>query len=175
MRGDWQAKLLLLSQIAIGFVAFLGVTSMASRRPILMLFFAGAQGLIVLGVVLFAIVAVTTQRAVVSERYRAGEVILRVGDLSRYVYVIRSGTVDVATPRGDGTEDVRQRGPGDHFGEMTLVGRTPQHATVTAVTGVDVLKLTPNNFVALYTSLPAFKEQFRDVLGVRAQEITPRT
>ncbi len=170
-RGHWQSKLLVASQITVGVAAFLGVVSMATRRPILMLAFAAAQGLILVGVALFVVVAATAQRGTVREQYAAGDDIVRVGDRARYVYVIASGTVEIVTPREGGGEDVERLGPGDHFGEIALVGQAPHHATARAVTAAAVLRLAPSVFVALYTSLPAFREQFRDVLESRAREL----
>jgi hypothetical protein len=172
--GNWQPKLLAASQITVGFAAFLGVVSMATRRPILMLFFAAAQGLILVGVALFVVVAATAQRGTVREQYAAGDVIVRVGDRARYVYVIVSGSVEVVAPREGGGEDVKRLEPGDHFGEIALVGRAPHHASARAVTAAGVLKLAPSTFVALYTSLPAFREQFRDVLESRVRELERR-
>ena len=63
LRGDWPAKLLIVSQICVGFVALLGVWSMITRRPILMLGFAFAQGILLVGIVLFVVAAATAQRA----------------------------------------------------------------------------------------------------------------
>ncbi len=159
-RGDWQSKLLTVSQVAVGVAALLGVASMATRNPLLLLTFLTAQGLIVIGVVLFAIVAVTAQRTMVLERYGAGETIVLAGDSCRHIYVIKSGTVEVTSPpTPDGQQAVKRLGAGDHFGELALVGQTTHAVTVRAVTAAEVLKLTPGRFVALYTTLPGFREQ----------------
>jgi CRP-like cAMP-binding protein len=173
--GYWQAKLLALSQICVGLVALLGVLSMATRRPILMLAFAATQGLLVLGIVLFAVVAATAQRAMIRERYAAGDVIIREGDPRRDVYVISSGRVEIVTRRPDGGEDVEARlGVGEHFGEAALLGRGAYPRTIRAVTPVVVMRMTPDAFLSLCASLPGFKEQFKDVMEAHLRELDAR-
>jgi len=174
-RGYWQAKLLALSQICVGIAALLGVAGMATRRPILMLAFMAAQGLLVLGVVLFAVVAATAQRAMIRERYAAGDVIVREGDARGDVYVISSGTVEQVVPGADGRETVDKRlSIGEHFGETALLGPGVFHHTFRAATPVVVMRMTPDAFVTLCASLPGFKEQFKDVLAQRLQQADRR-
>ncbi len=162
--GNWQSRLLTLAQIVLGVVAALGVVGVAMRSPLVLLAFLSAQGLVVVGVVLFVIVAVTAQRGMVVERYGAGEIIVRAGDATRDVYVVKSGTAEAAT------DPVTRLGPGDHFADTALLGTTSQPVTVRAVTAVEVLKLTPSRFVALYTSLPELRASFKDAMAARMAE-----
>lgn len=173
--GDWRSKLLAISQIAIALVALLGIVSMLTRQPIFLLGFATAQGLILVGVVLFVVVAVFAQRTLVEEEFDPGEVIFRQGDLGRDVYVIRSGTVEVLVKGPDGSEGVLRRlGPGECFGEMALLGKAPRSATIRTVTPVQVFKMSPSNFAALYTNLPGLKEHFDTVMKSRLGELESR-
>jgi CRP-like cAMP-binding protein len=174
-RGYWQAKLLALSQICVGIAALLGVVGMATRRPILMLAFMGAQVLLVVGIALFAVVAATAQRAMIRERYAAGDVIVREGDAADDVYVISAGTVEQLGRDADGREMVdKQLSVGEHFGETALLGRSIFHRTFRAVTPVVVMRMTPNAFLTLCACLPGFKEQFKDVLAQRLQQAERR-
>jgi len=175
LRGDWSAKLLTVSQICVGFVALLGVWSMITRRPILMLAFAFAQAILLLGIVLFGVVAATAQRAMSREHYRPGDLIIRQGDPRRDIYVISAGTVEVLARQPDGSEVVRSRlGPGDHFGETALLGRGTYYGTARAVTPVEVLRMGPESFLTLCSSLPGFKEQFKDVMQAHLRELEAR-
>jgi hypothetical protein len=173
--GDWPSKLLAIAQIAIGFVAALGLLSMLTRHPLLLLTFATVQGLILLGIVLFVIVAVSAQRAMVLEAYEPGEVIFNEGEEGRYVYVIKSGAVEVLRKRPDGSQEVINRlRPGDHFGEMALLRNAPRNATIRTLTAVQVFKMSPSNFAALYTNLPGLREHFNKVMDARLRELDVR-
>ncbi len=173
--GDWRSKLIAISQIAIGLVALLGIVCMLTRQPLFLLGFAAAQGLILVGVVLFVIVALFAQRTLVEEEFDPGEVIFRQGDRGREVYAIRSGTVEVLLSRPDGSQEVIKRlGPGECFGEMALLGKAPRSATIRTVTGVQVFKMSPSNFAALYTNLPGLKENFDSVMESRLRELKAR-
>lgn len=54
--------------------------------------------------------------------------------------------------------------PGDHFGEIALIQHAPRTATIRTATTVDVYKISPNSFVALYTYLPGFRDHFKEVM-----------
>ena len=169
--GDWRSKLIALSQIAIGCVALLTLLAMLTRDPLLLLGFTAAQALMLLGVVLFIVVAIVTQRTLVLEEFGPDEVIFSEGDQGRHVYVIKSGAVEVLVKRPDGSQEViRRLDSGDHFGEMALLRKAPRSATVRAVTPVQVFKMSPSNFMALYTSLPGLRDHFQKVMQSRLRE-----
>jgi len=174
-RGDWRSKLIAIAQVVVGVVALLGLLGMLTRSPLLLLGFTAAQGLIVVGVVLFVIVALFAQRTMVLEKFGSGEVIFSEGDTgekARHVYVIRSGTVEVLVRRPGGPPEVIKRlGPGDHFGEMALLRKVPRNATIRTATAVEVFKMSPGNFAALYTNLAGFREHFGRVMETRLQEL----
>ena len=173
--GDWRSKLIAFSQIAIGCVALLSLLGMLTRAPLLLLGFTAAQGLILLGVVLFVVVAIFAQRTMVLEEFDPGEVIFQEGDPGRHVYVIKSGTVEVLIKRPDGSQEVIRRvGPGEPFGEMALLRNAPRSATIRAVTQVQVFKMSPSNFVALYTNLPGLRESFNQIMESRLKEVELR-
>src|SRR5688572_9027620 len=123
LKGSWPSRLLAVSQVCVGIAALLGVVGMATRRPILMLAFTAATGLIVLGVVLFAVVALTAQRGMIREDYGAGDVIVSAGEGRPDVYVISSGTVEIVSTRPDGGEEGKERlSAGAHFHGTALPG-----------------------------------------------------
>ena len=95
VRGDWPARLLWAAQVCIGVVALFGLAAVITLNPFLLLGYAAVQGLIIFGIILFIIVAVLSQRAMVLEEFGPGEVIFHEGDPGRHVYVIKSGTVEV--------------------------------------------------------------------------------
>jgi CRP-like cAMP-binding protein len=173
--GDWRGKLLAIAQVIIGAIALLGIIGMVTQQPLLLLGFASAQGLIIIGIVLFAIVAISSQRSLIEERFRPGDVIFREGDPGRDVYVLKSGNVEVLMRRPDATQEViKTLGPGDHFGEMALLGDAPRNATIRAVNAVRVYRMGRNSFAALYTNLPGMKEHFNKAVETRLRELETR-
>ncbi len=91
---------------------------------------------------------------VVPMRFNSGEAIVREGDLGGRFYVITAGEVEV-TQRVDGVEQsIRRLGPGEHFGELALLGDRKRTATVTASTNTSLLSLDRRDFAALVEHLP---------------------
>jgi hypothetical protein len=170
--GDWRTKVLYLAQLCVGAVALLGYLAFAFKAPLMILAFASTMGLLIVGVVLFAVVALFSQRALVEEKYGPGETIFEQGEQGRHIYVIKSGNVEVVHHRPGGAAEVlKVLGPGDHFGEMALLGRAPRNATVRTVTPVEVFKMSGGNFAALYTTLPGVRQQFTKVMESRLEEL----
>lgn len=173
--GDWRSKLVAVAQIAVGIAAALALLGMLTREPLLLLGFTAAQWLLVAGVALLAIVALFAQRTLILEEYGAGQVIFREGDEGRDVYVIRSGQVDVIVRSpGGGEEALKRLGPGDPFGEMALLRKAPRNATIRTVTAVEVFRMSPNNFAALYTNLPGLRDHFNALMEARLRELETR-
>lgn len=171
-RGDWRTKVLYAAQLCVGIVALLGLLAFALKWPLLILAFASTMGLMLVGVVLFAIVALFSQRTLIEEEYGAGATIFTQGDVGRHVYVIKSGNVEVVRTKPGGIAEVMNvLGPGDHFGEMALLGRAPRNATIRTTGPVRVYKMSGGNFAALYTTLPGVRDQFTKVMESRLEEI----
>jgi len=83
--------------------------------------------------------------------YGAGDHIFREGDQAREMFVVLGGEVEVYKKTKRGAEArVAILGPGDWFGEMSILDCTPRSATVTAVAPARVLKLTSEVLDALY-------------------------
>jgi NADH dehydrogenase len=95
---------------------------------------------------------------VIPMRFGAGEEIVREGDVSGRFYIITSGEVEVVH-RLDGSEQhLRRLGPGDHFGEIALLGNRRRTATVRTLTATNVLSLARQDFAALVEHLPALQD-----------------
>ena len=78
-------------------------------------------------------------------------------------FVIESGeaTVDV------GGNEVRKLGPGDHFGEIALIGKAPRSATITANTDLACWGLTAWEFKPLVEANPAIAWYLLETLAER--------
>jgi len=89
-------------------------------------------------------------RAIMDERkFKAGKVIIREGDVGDLFYVITEGHAEVTIHDADGTEVVLQEvGPGDFFGELSMLTNEPRTARVRAVENLTTLVLERDEFFA---------------------------
>ena len=79
---------------------------------------------------------------------------------------------EVLIKRPDGSQEVNRRlGPGEPFGEMALLRNAPRSATVRAVTEVQVFKMSPSNFAALYANRPGLRDSFNTIMESRLREL----
>jgi hypothetical protein len=79
----------------------------------------------------------------------AGEAIVEQGDPATHFYVVKSGEVEVSQELPDGSvRPIRRHGPGDTFGEVGILRRTPRTATIRAVSDTVVMQLPAEEFVA---------------------------
>jgi len=174
--GDWRSRLVGLALLCVGFVTLLSLLAMTTKGPLLLVGFTLLQGLLLVGIILFAIVAIFSQRTMVLEQYGPGEVIFREGDEGRYVYVIKSGTVEVLQKGSDQTDQViARRQSGDHFGEIALIQEAPRTATIRTASAVQGYRMNPSSFVALYTHLPGFRGHFQQVMKSRLKDLELRS
>jgi UDP-2,3-diacylglucosamine pyrophosphatase LpxH len=70
-----------------------------------------------------------------------GDMIVRAGDHGAEMYVIKSGHVRISRPMGGRTVVLSELGPGDFFGEMSLLESLPRDADATAVGETHLLVL----------------------------------
>jgi hypothetical protein len=88
--------------------------------------------------------------------YGAGSEICRQGQLGLTAYIVESGELRVLYVDPQGVqEEVARLGPGDHFGETSLLLGEPRDATVEAVQDVTLLYLNKYEFDQLLDQRPA--------------------
>lgn len=80
---------------------------------------------------------------------RAGETIIRQGEVGDSFYIIRSGKFRVIGYRSveDDTVEIASLGPGDSFGEEALICNAPRNATVEALSDGSLARLDKDGFV----------------------------
>jgi NADH:ubiquinone reductase (H+-translocating) len=93
------------------------------------------------------------------EHFEAGQVIFEEGDVGDRLYIVRSGAVEVLR---NGAR-VASLGPGDYFGEMALLSKTPRTATVRAVEPTNVLAIAKADFNKILTNFPDVARQLTDL------------
>lgn len=87
----------------------------------------------------------------VEKNCATGEDICREGEMGRAMYVVAEGEVVVSRAGAGGTRIRMVRlGPGEFFGEMTLIDPQPRSATVTVEQSARLYSLTCRDLYALY-------------------------
>ena len=83
--------------------------------------------------------------------YSAGDVVIQQGDQGDFFYVITSGECSVTreTPLNPDGIKLAELGPGDTFGEESLISDALRNATVTMVTEGSVMRLGKEDFQTL--------------------------
>ena len=80
-------------------------------------------------------------------RYAAGQTIFNQGDPGNALYIVEAGRVRIYLPTEEGQEvSVVLYGPGDMFGEMSLVDRRPRSAAAVAMEDVVLLAMSSAHF-----------------------------
>jgi CRP/FNR family cyclic AMP-dependent transcriptional regulator len=97
---------------------------------------------------------------------RKGQVLLREGDTGREMFLVRSGAVIVSKAVTGRIEQVLARmGPGDFFGEMSLLDHAPRSATIQADADTVLLVLDPENLTNLVEVNPRAAVAFFQALA----------
>jgi NADH dehydrogenase len=109
------------------------------------------------------------------DHYEPGDLIIRMGEIGRELYIIRSGEVEVVRPAGDaGNESiVATLGRGEVFGEKALLDDAPRNASVRARTPVDVLVISREDFMAMVCQFPVLDDYFDRLMRERYPERLP--
>jgi CRP-like cAMP-binding protein len=87
------------------------------------------------------------------EEFRAGDVVIREGDVGDKFYIVESGELAVTHTRDGVTMELSRRKAGDYFGEIALLEKRPRTATVTAMTDAVLLSLEAQDF---HDTIPNF-------------------
>lgn len=106
------------------------------------------------------------------EQYPAGGVIVREGERGDRVYFVGTGRVRVVKePAGGAVVQLAEFGPGDFFGEMSLVESVVRSASVIATEPTRVFTLKSLDFYKLYRQRP---EQYGIVMLNIARDLARR-
>ena len=104
---------------------------------------------------------ITRSQQTTRSHYEPGQIVFNQGDLARGFFIILDGQVEVVRRRGEIEEQVATMGPGEYFGEISLLFGVRHTATIRALTPVDLLIMNGNDFTALANA----SADFRDLLG----------
>lgn len=88
--------------------------------------------------------------------FQAGETIVKMGDEGDELFLVVTGKVRVWTGDGPGNNErtLSVMGPGEHFGEASMISGKPRSATVTALTYLETLVLQREGYQRLLPKHP---------------------
>ena len=89
----------------------------------------------------------------VERRFQSGATVVTEGEPGRSMYIVHTGEL-LVSKSGDSGRPVRMAvlGPGDFFGEMTLIEIQNRSATIVAQSPAALYELTARNLYTLYKS-----------------------
>src|SRR3569623_3067834 len=109
-----------------------------------------------------------------SVSFKAGDTIIAEGDDGDTAFLIVAGAVDVSVGIGADSKSVGILGPGDVFGEMSLIDPTPRSATVKALADTECLVTDHTEFLTLAATDPAHAAGFTQTLVRRLRQMNER-
>lgn len=86
--------------------------------------------------------------------YATGQLIFEEGEAGDVLYVLQSGGVEISRATDRGRRTLARLGPGDFFGEMSVILGEPRTARAVATTESRVLELDGETFEALCLDRP---------------------
>lgn len=94
------------------------------------------------------------------KRFEAGSTIIQSGDSGDELFLITAGKVRIWSGDGPAVAErtLGMLGPGEHFGEASVISGGPRTATVTAVTYVETMVLSGVNYRRLVKDYPQLLE-----------------
>ncbi|HEX5164602.1 MAG TPA: cyclic nucleotide-binding domain-containing protein, partial [Thermomicrobiales bacterium] len=105
--------------------------------------------------------------------WEAGSVIVRQGDPGRDFYVIVEGDVQIELEdpeTGREPSVIAQLGPGQYFGELSLLTDQPRNASVVAVSRCRVLSLSRDAFETYLAESPAARQRLNEISKARIRD-----
>ncbi|HZH04025.1 MAG TPA: cyclic nucleotide-binding domain-containing protein [Myxococcaceae bacterium] len=106
---------------------------------------------------------------VVPRSFGTGERIVEAGQPGQTFYLVASGEVVVHV--GNTEQELKRLGPGNYFGEMSLLTGEPRTATVTAAEDSVLLELNREVMARLFNSHPRFAKQVSALVAKRRNEM----
>jgi len=109
------------------------------------------------------------------ENYPAGHEIFREGAPADAVYVLRAGSVEIMARVNSQKSEVMSRlGPGEFFGEMSVIEFKPRSATAVAVTPVTVYRIPAGEMLTFIHHTPDIAVNLMRQMSQRLRAINAR-
>jgi CRP/FNR family cyclic AMP-dependent transcriptional regulator len=103
--------------------------------------------------------------------FPAGHTIFSKGDPGDAMYVILDGEVELRISQSV----IEVLGPGEPFGEMALIDRSPRMATVIAKTACRLVSIPEKRFLFMVHQTPHFSLQIMRIMAERLRKMDMRS
>jgi len=101
------------------------------------------------------------------KQYEPGQVIVREGNEGDSLFIVKEGEVEVRKYDGKGSEhQLATLGPGECFGEISLIDSEPRSASVYAQTDCTLYRITRNNFADLILHHKEIERKFYKAISI---------
>lgn len=105
------------------------------------------------------------------EEYEEGDLVITEGDRGTSMYVIAAGDVNVyTTGRGGKTVHLARLGPGDFFGEVSVLSGKPRTATISACGKTTLLRLDRDQLEQIVEHFPRVRQVLEEFCRRRAEK-----
>jgi len=105
------------------------------------------------------------EKVAVKKTFPKNTILLSEGDSTDALYVIYEGKVKVTIDDNEGKEVILSMlGPGEYFGEMALLDDEPRSASVTTKETTQLLIISKNDFMDLFSSNPIAFNLLKDLI-----------
>ncbi len=103
--------------------------------------------------------------------FKKGETIVRQGDAGDFLFLLFSGEVTVTVKTGlFSKKELARLGPGNYFGEFSLINQEPRTASVTTTQETSAFLLFSADFKKLMESNTQLSEQVTNLMSHRRAE-----
>ncbi|MEU5880478.1 Crp/Fnr family transcriptional regulator [Spirillospora sp. NPDC047279] len=117
----------------------------------------------------------TAVAAGLARRYGAGQIIVHQGDPGDRLFAVLEGLVKVVLTTAQGDVVVLDMlGPGETFGELSVLDGGPRSASVIVVETAWLFSVSRPQLLALMRDHPALADEFLRVLGALVRRLTER-
>ena len=106
-----------------------------------------------------------------SRMYAPGELVIRKGDQGAELFIVRSGSLAVELGEGLSQREVARLGPGQFFGEMSLMTGETRTASVRAMTETELLVIGKDALQGVLEAEPELAETISRILAERSAEL----
>ncbi|MCS6838307.1 MAG: cyclic nucleotide-binding domain-containing protein [Bdellovibrionaceae bacterium] len=113
---------------------------------------------------------------VVIEEFHPGQYIFFEDDLDAHFYIIDEGQIQIFTKSPDGKRvNLATLGPGECFGELALIDRSPRSASAQALTFSKVYKISEKDYLTLLSELPDWAQILLKTFSDRIKKLNQVT
>ena len=105
--------------------------------------------------------------------YAAGEILITEGSRIEGLHVVTEGTAALSIRTGDGMQqELAKLQKGEYFGESSIVSGTAIEVTVTALTDLELVVISPEGMYRLLGKIPHLSRQLGEQMGHRNRAVS---